>query len=148
MSIESLKAEWPPTETVPASVVELGQCLMEAWASDPEMAVELTLTVLGTVRVWVDDDALLEAARSVGRKRLEEWAQELVEAREHCSTMREILDQELRLSRRGRYGGRSARTSPSRPEPGDGPKAASPSADRRRRPSVGSRTPLVLIKSR
>jgi hypothetical protein len=88
---------------------------MEAWASDPEMAMELSLTVLATVRVWADDDALLEAARDVERERLEEWAQELVEARQCCSEMREVVEQRLHLSRRGPGGG-SALTSSSKPQ--------------------------------
>lgn len=110
MSIESLEMQWPPIETGPASLVELGHCLIETWASDPEMAMELSLTVLATVRVWADEDGLLEAARDVEPKRLAEWTQELVEAREHCTAMRTILVQGSRLSRGGRQERRSALT--------------------------------------
>lgn len=104
MRTEALDAQSTPTETnvLPASLVQFVQSLRLWRDSDPEMAVELAVSALATIRAWVNVEVLLEGARDVGRERLEEWEQQLAEAGEDCAILSDALHAELHLSLRER----------------------------------------------
>ncbi|HEX8917842.1 MAG TPA: hypothetical protein VF898_05040 [Chloroflexota bacterium] len=89
-------------ETLVDSLERLGRNLRRGHNSDPELAMEMALTAMATIRMWITAETLLAGAQQVGRVRLEEWEQELVDDIAHCSFLRQQLHAELRLSLRER----------------------------------------------
>lgn len=104
MRIEALEAQWAlaKTDVLPAPLGQFVRSLRRWRDSDPEMAVELAVSALATVRAWVDVEVLLDGARDVGRERLEEWEQQLAAASEDCAILRDAIHDDLHLSLRER----------------------------------------------